>query len=95
MYLDANFLYGWAMSQKLPADGFTWKKNMLKFNEGFIKNYDEDSNKGYILEVDTEYFKNLHALHSDLPFLPEKMKKLINAATLYAVCMIKKSKLFT
>ena len=39
-YLDANNLYGWAMSQKLPVDGFKWKKNMLKFNEDFIKNYD-------------------------------------------------------
>ena len=37
MYLDANSLYGWPMSQKLPADGFKWKK-MLKFNNGFIKN---------------------------------------------------------
>ena len=42
-YLDANNLYEWAMSQKLPAYGFKWKKNMLKFNEDFIKNYDEDS----------------------------------------------------
>ena len=36
-YLDANNLYGWAMSQKLPVDGFKWKKDMLKFNEEFIK----------------------------------------------------------
>ena len=50
-YLDANNLYGWAMSQKLPVNGFKWKKNMLKFNEEFIKNYDEDSDKGYILEI--------------------------------------------
>ena len=41
-YLDANNLYGWAMSQKLPADGFKWNQNMLKFNEEFIKNYDEE-----------------------------------------------------
>ena len=40
------------MSQKLPVDVFKWKQNMLKFNKDFIKNYDEDSNKGYILEVD-------------------------------------------
>ena len=37
-YLDANNLHGWAMSQKLPLDGFKWKKNYLKVNEGFIKN---------------------------------------------------------
>ena len=36
-YLDANNLYEWAMSQKLPVDGFKWKKNILKFNEDFIK----------------------------------------------------------
>ena len=47
-------------------------KNMLKFNENFIKNYDEDSDKGYILEVDIEYPKHLHNLHSDLPFVSEK-----------------------
>ena len=47
---------------------------MLKFNEDFIKNYDEDTDKGSILEVDVEYPKNLHDLHSDLPFLPERMK---------------------
>ena len=63
------------MSQKLPVDNFKWieKDNLLKFDENFIKNYDENSDKGYILEVDIEYPKNLHKLHSDLPFLPERM----------------------
>ena len=58
----------------MPVSGFKWKKNMLKFNGEFIKSYDEDSDKGYILEVDVKYPKNLHGLHSDLPFLPERMK---------------------
>ena len=62
------------MSQKLPVGGFKWNKNMLKFNKDFIKNYDEDNDKGYIFEVDVEYPKNLHDLHRDLPFLPERMK---------------------
>ena len=44
---------------------------MLKFNEDFIKNDDEDRDKGYIFQVDVEYPKILHDLHSDLPFLPE------------------------
>ena len=69
-YLDENNLYAWAMSQEFPVGGFKWKK-MLRFNERFIKNYNEDSNKGYILEVDVKYPINLHDLHDDLPFLPE------------------------
>ena len=76
-YLDANNLYGWAMSQTLHIDGFKWEKNMLKFNEVFDyydKNYDKDSDKGYIFEVDIEYPKHLPDLHSDLPFPPERMK---------------------
>ena len=47
---------------------------MLKFNEDFIKNYDEDSDKRYILEVDVKYPKSLHDMHSDLPFLSERME---------------------
>ena len=47
---------------------------MLKINEEFIENYDEDSDKGYILEADVKYPQNLHGLHEDLPFLPKRMK---------------------
>ena len=74
--LDANNLYGWAMSQKLPVDGFRWVKenDLSNFNEKFIKSYNEKSDKGYFLEVDVKYPKNLHKLHSDLPFLPERKK---------------------
>ena len=46
------------------------EKNISKFDEDFIKNYDEDSSKGYILEVDVIYPKKLYNWHSDLPFLP-------------------------
>ena len=67
-YLDANNLYGWVMSQKLPVDGFKRRNNMLMFNEDSIKNYNEDS------EVDVENPKNLHGSHSHLPFLPERME---------------------
>ena len=63
-YLDANNLYGWAMSQKLPVRNFKWieKGDISKFNEDFIKRYDEN-----------------RMLHSDLAFLPERMK--INKCT--------------
>ena len=73
-YLDANNLYGWAISQKLPVNGFKWIKDTSKIDEKFIKNFDEDNYKGYILEVDVKYPKILPDLHSDLPFLPERMK---------------------
>ena len=72
-YLDANNLYGWAMSKKLPTNGFKWIDNN-RINEDFIKNYNENDTKGYILEVDVEYPKRLHELHSDLPFLSERME---------------------
>ena len=62
------------MSQKLPARGFKWVKKLSKFNERFIKYYDENSNKGYFLEIDVEYPKNLFNRHKDLPFLSEKNK---------------------
>ena len=74
MYLDANKLHGWTMSQKLPVEGFKWIKKLSKFDERFIKNDDENNGKGYILEVDVKYPKDLFNLHSDLPFLPERKK---------------------
>ena len=60
------------MSQKLPVNGFEWVKKLSKFDEHFIKNYDVNSDKGYFLEVDVEYPKDLFSIHSDLPFLPER-----------------------
>ena len=73
-YLNANNLYGYAMSQKLPARNFKWVDDLSIFTEEFIKNYDEDADIGYNLEVDVEYLRNLHKLHSDLLFLPERME---------------------
>ena len=72
------------MSQKCPVSGFKWVKNLSKFDKCFIKNYDENSDKGYLLEVDGEYPKDLLSgvalnrfafnLHADLPFLQERNK---------------------
>ena len=75
-YLDANNLYDWAMSKKLPTNGFKWldSDKINEINEDFIKNYNENDNKGYIFEVDVKYPKRLHKLHSDLPFSPERME---------------------
>ena len=74
MYFDANNLYGWAMCKKLPVDGFKWIDNLSIFTEDFIKNYNENSDVGYFLEVDIKYPKELFNKHEDLPFLPKREK---------------------
>ena len=73
-YLNLNNLYGWAMSQKLPINNFEWIEDTSRFNKDFIKNFNEESYEGYFLELDVQYFKNLHELHNDLSFLTERMK---------------------
>ena len=80
-YLDANNLYGWTMSQKLPVRNFKWieKDDISKFDEKFVKNYDENGDKGYILEVNVEYPEKICILNSDLAFFLERMK--INKCT--------------
>ena len=62
------------MSQKLPVNGFRWAEKLSRFNEIFIKNYNENSGIGYFLEVDIDYPKKFINLHKDLPFLPERKK---------------------
>ena len=62
------------MSQKLPVNGFKWVKNLSKFNQDFINEYDEDSNTGYFLEVDVVHPKTLFNSNKDLTFLPERKK---------------------
>ena len=71
-YLDANNLYGYPMCEKLPVNGLKWVEDLSQFNEDFIKNYDETSNKGYFVEVDIEHPKNLFNSHKDLSYLAEK-----------------------
>ena len=73
-YWDINNICGWVMSQKLPANNFELIKDTSRFNEDFIKNYHEESDKGYFLEVDVQYLEKLHELNNDLPFLPERMR---------------------
>ena len=73
MYLDANNLYGWAVSQYLPTGGFIWLTEN-EINKTDLAKYKEDSEKGVILEVDLEYSQELHDLHNDYPLAPEKMK---------------------
>ena len=62
------------MSQKLPVNGFKWVNDVSEISEEFTKTYDENNDKGYILEVDVKYPRKLHDFHSDLPFLPKRMK---------------------
>ena len=72
MYLDANNLYGWAMSQYLPTGGFRWMTE-TQTNKIDLTKYKEDSDKGIILEVDLEYPEELHDLHNDYPLAAEKI----------------------
>ena len=74
-YLDANNLYDAAMSEKLPMNGFKWVSGISRINKKLVKSYDKkNSEEGYILEVDVDYPSKLHKLHSDIPFLPERIK---------------------
>ncbi|XP_073231598.1 uncharacterized protein [Porites lutea] len=77
-YLDANNLYGWAMSQNLATHGFKWMRNLTKetLMEILEKTNHSMSNrgrKGYIFEVDLEYPLKLWETHNDYPLAPEKM----------------------
>lgn len=72
-YLDANNLYGEAMSHKLPIRNFQWCNDI---NEEMIRAYDEISDNGYVLEVDLHYPKELHDLHNDYPLAPVQYKPL-------------------
>ena len=81
-YSDVNNLNGWIMSQKLSVNNFEWIKDTSQFNEYFTRNCNEESDKGYFLEVDVQYLEKLHELHNDLLLLSkrigiEKVEKLI------------------
>lgn len=69
MYLDANNLYGWAMSQYLPVGGFKW----IKTDTIDLAKYNDDSKRGVILEVDLKYPRELYDLHNAYPLVPEQL----------------------
>ena len=64
-YLDANNLYGWAMSRPLPIKGFKWMTE---------KELQDWNNHTCILEVDLEYSEELHDLHNEYPLAPERLE---------------------
>ena len=72
-YLDANNLYGWAMSQYLPTGNFRWLST-TEVNRFDIFRIENDYKKGYVMEVDLEYPEELHDLHNDLPLAPESLE---------------------
>lgn len=72
LYLDANNLYGWAMSRPLPTGGFRWVEDCGPLS-ALIAEHSADSPEGYILEVDLEYPKELHKAHNAYPLAPERM----------------------
>ena len=83
MYLDANNLYGWAMSQYLPTSGFRWMTEK-QINNLDLAKYNENSKKGLILEVDLEYPQELHDLHNDYPLAAERV--CVNREMLSGYC---------
>ena len=78
-YIDANNLYGYAMSEPLPLRGFQWVEQE-ELESLDILSIPEDGSVGYILEVDLEYPKNLCNLHNDYPYCPEQLKTTGNSS---------------
>ena len=91
-YLDANNLYGWAMSQYLPTGGFKWI-NKDKFNDINLYDYTENSKKGLLLEVDLEYPYEIHDMHNDYPLAPEKINVKTYMLSNYCLKIAKKYKI--
>ena len=94
MYLDANNLYGWAMSQYLPTGGFKWMKQN-KIENLDLGKYHEESKKGLILEVDLEYPEELHDLHNDYPLAAEKVNVTKDMLSKYCKRIAKKYNIST
>ena len=89
MYLDANNLYGWAMSEALPVSDFKW------LSEEAIRDLDvttvaDDAQEGYILEVDLAYPTHLHDAHNDYPLAPENIDITVDMTSDYSKDLLKK-----
>ena len=78
LYLDANNLYGWAMSQPLPTGGFRWVEDCDGL-AGTLKDQPADGTEGFILEVGLEYPQELHDEHNAYPLAPEKVDVGVSA----------------
>ena len=90
-YLDANNLYGWAMSQPLPTHGFKWMKSLTKEKVlNILEKQDQYSSRGSLFEVDLLYPRDLWKLHDDYPLAPEK-KKVKNVEKLFCDFIPKKN----
>ena len=92
MYLDANNLYGWAMSQYLPIGNFKWMSDK-EIKQIDLGKYKAEGKKGLILEVDLEYPQELHDLHNDYPVCPEKVKVSNNMLSGYCKKIAEKYKI--
>ena len=73
-YWDVNNSYGWTMLQKRTVNNLEWIEDVSQLNEDFIKSYNKESDKRYFFEIDVQFTKKLPGPHSDLPFLPERIK---------------------
>jgi hypothetical protein len=89
LYLDANNLYGYAMSEPLPLNDFRFlnEEEILEFN---LNSIPEDSENGYILEVDLRYPVELHDLHNDYPLAPESLPITADMHSPFASELLKK-----
>lgn len=92
MYLDANNLYGWAMSQALPTHDFHWL-TQKEIDSLDVTQVNDDSAVGYILEVDLQYPEELHDQHNDYPLAPERMTVTDEMLSPYAKDLLEKLKL--
>ena len=92
VYLDANNLYGWAMSQYLPTGNFRWMTDK-EINKIDLGKYKTKGRKGLILDLDLEYPRELNDLHNDYPFAPEKAEVSKNMLSRYCKKIAEKYKI--